>query len=441
MTMLNSQMSGELLRASVFHTPRNPFLEAGALECYWDGGLLVRDGRIAGCGDYGALREKHPDARTVDLRGGFLLPGLIDTHIHFPQLRVLGGLGRSLLDWLEHCALPEEALMADEAHARLIADGFLRALVSHGTTTALVFGAHFAAATAVLFEAADKAGLRIISGQVLSDRLLRPELHTTAEHAYRDCTELIRKFHRKGRLLYAVTPRFALSASEQILEVCQTLLRETEGIRFQTHLNENTAEIAQVGQLFPWASDYLSVYEFFGLCGRGAVMAHNVHTSDPELERLAEAGTSVAHCPCSNGALGSGIFPMSRHLKAGVRFALGTDVGGGTGFGILKEGLQAYVCQRLAPDGLQLTPAHLLYMATLAGAEAIGMEDEIGDFTVGKAADFVYWRAPLQSPLAAVLERQQSSEQVLASIFTLAGAESVREVRVGGDVVYSRIVE
>jgi guanine deaminase len=438
-TKVNSQ-TGELLRAPIFHTPRNAFLHERALECHWDGGLLVRDGRVAGCGDYQTLREMHPDAVSIDLRGGFLLPGFVDTHTHFPQLRVLGGLGRSLLDWLEHCALPEEALMADEEHACRVARGFLRSLVSHGTTTALVFGAHFAAATAILFEDADKAGLRIVTGQVLSDRLLRPELHTTAESAYRESSELIRRFHRKGRLLYAVTPRFALSASEQILEVCQSLLRETEGIRFQTHLNENAAEIAEVARLFPWAPDYLAVYERFDLGGRGAVMAHNVHPSESELERLAGNGTSVAHCPCSNGALGSGIFSLRRHLKAGVRFALGTDVGGGTGFGMLKEGLQAYALQRLAPDGFHLEPGHLLYMATLAGAEALGLENEIGDFTLGKAADFVYLRAPVKSPLAAVLEREQPPERVLATLFTLAGEESVHEVRVAGSVVYSRPV-
>jgi guanine deaminase len=289
----------------------------------------------------------------------------------------------------------------------------------------------------MLFEAADAAGLRIVSGQVLSDRLLRPELHQSAESAYRDSSELIRRFHRRGKLLYAVTPRFALSASEAILEVCQTLLSETEGIRFQTHLNENALEISEVARLFPWAQDYLAVYERFGLSGRGAVMAHNVHPSDSELERLAGAGTAVSHCPCSNGALGSGIFPLRRHLQAGVRFALGTDVGGGTGFGVLKEGLQAYVMQRLAPDGVLLDPARLLYLATLAGAEALGLETETGDFTTGKAADFVYLRPPVDSPLAAVLEREQGPESVLAALFTLAGAESVGEVRVAGSIVYA----
>jgi len=426
---------GELLRAPLFHTPRNPFLHDRAMECHWDGGLLIRDGRVAACGDFETLRTANPSAMTTDLRGGFLLPGLIDTHIHFPQLRVLGCLGRSLLDWLEECALPEEARMADESYARQIARGFVHALASHGTTTALVFGAHFAPATAALFEAGRASGLRIVSGLVMSDRKLRPELHQTPEAAYRDSSDLIRCFHQRGRLLYAVTPRFALSTSEAMLEVCQTLRQEHDGLRFQTHLNENVREIAEVAGFFPWASDYLAVYERFALGGRGAVMAHDVHPTASEIERLAAGGTAVAHCPCSNAALGSGLFALKRHVKAGVRVALGTDVGGGTGFGMLKEALHAYLLQRVAPEGALVDAAQMLYLATRAGAEALGLENEIGDFEAGKAADIVYIRPPVDTPLAAVLERVESPEQALAAIFTLAGAESIQEVRVEGSVV------
>ncbi|HEY2845789.1 MAG TPA: guanine deaminase [Bryobacteraceae bacterium] len=433
---MTSPERGELLRAPLFHTPRNPFVHDRAFESYWDGGLLIRDGRIGACGEFETLRAANPTATITDLRGGFLLPGLIDTHTHFPQLRVLGGLGRTLLDWLEACALPEEVRMSDESYARETARGFVQALASHGTTTALVFGAHFGAATAALFEQGRASGLRIVSGLVLSDRRLRPELHQTPEDAYRDSSDLIRCFHGRGRLLYAVTPRFALSASEAMLEVCQTLRREHEGLRFQTHLNENSREIAEVASLFPWASDYLAVYERFGLSGRGAVMAHNVHASASEMERLAASGTAVAHCPCSNAALGSGLFALKRHVQAGVRVALGTDVGGGTGFGMLKEALQAYLLQRVAPEGALLDAGQMLYLATRAGAEALGLEDEIGDFQPGKAADLVYIRPPANTPLSAVLERAESPEQALAAIFTLAGAESVQEVRVEGSTVY-----
>lgn len=419
----------ELLRAGVFHTPE------GALESFADGGLLIRDGRIAGCGDYTDLYAANPDVAVRDLRGGYLLPGLIDTHVHFPQLRVLGGMGRQLLDWLEFVALPEEARMSDLAYACDTARRFVRALASHGTTTALVFGSHFKTATAALFRAADRSGLRIVTGQVVADRALRPELHQSPADAYRDCTELIREFHGRGRLLFAVTPRFAVSASEAMLEVCQTLLGEHKGLRFQTHINENDLEKQEVARLFPWAHDYLAVYERFQLTRPGTVLAHNVHTSDSELERLAGTRTSIAHCPCSNAMLGSGIFPLRRHLNAGVHCALGTDVGGGTGFGILKEALQAYALQRLAPDGMLLTPGHLLYLATRAGAQALQLEHEIGDFTAGKSADYIYLRAPEGSPLEAVLERAESPDRILSALFTLAGSESIAEVRVGGEAV------
>ena len=433
---MSSSDRGELLRAPLFHTPRNPFLDDHALECHWDGGLLIRDGRIAACGDYEAVRTANPDSVSCDLRGGYLLPGLIDAHVHFPQLYVLGHLGQSLLDWLEQSALPEEARMEDETYARNVACGFLRALVSHGTTTALVFGAHFAAATAALFEAAQTSGMRLISGLVLSDRGLRPELHQTPEDAYKASKGLIRGFHGCGRLAYAVTPRFALSTSEAMLELCQTLLREHTGMRLQTHINESLAEIAEVSRAFPWASDYLAVYERYGLSGPQAVMAHNVHPKDGELERLGADGTSVVHCPCSNAALGSGLFPMRRHLQAGVRCALGTDVGGGTGFGILKEALQAYLTQRIAPQGLVLAAVHLLYLSTRAGAEALGMIHETGDFQAGKAADLVYLRPPKDSPLAAILGQAETPERALSALFTLAGQESVAEVRVEGSVIY-----
>jgi len=165
-------------------------------------------------------------------------------------------------------------------------------------------------------------------------------------------------------------------------------------------------------------------------------MAHNVHPADGELERLASAGTSIAHCPCSNAALGSGVFPLRRHLDAGVHVALGTDIGGGTGFGMLKEALQAHLMQRVAPDGLMLDPARLLYLSTLAGAEALGLDAEVGDFRAGKAADFVHLRPQDDSVLAAVLRRVERPDQALAALFTLAGSESVREVRVEGSVVY-----
>jgi guanine deaminase len=207
-------------------------------------------------------------------------------------------------------------------------------------------------------------------------------------------------------------------------------------VRIQSHINENPEEIAHVCAAFPWASDYLHVYERYALVGPRTVLAHDVHPTSAELERLAATETSIAHCPSSNAALGSGIFPFRRHMEAGVHVSLGTDVGGGTGFGMVKEALCAYLMQRVTSDGAALDPRRMLYLATLAGAEAMGLEQEIGSLCPGKAADFVFVRPPLDSVLAAVLTRASDVDEMLGAVFALAGAESVRDVRVDGAQVH-----
>jgi guanine deaminase len=429
----------EILRAAIFHTPGNPFIETNALAAFDDGALAIAEGRIVACGDYHEVATAHPDAAVRDLRGGYIIPGLIDTHVHFPQVRVLGAIGYSLQDWLEERALPEEARLSDAGYAAAIAREFVDALISHGTTAAMVFGSHFANAMEILFTIGEQSGLRICSGLVLSDRALLPELRQSPETAYRESRLLIERFHGKGRLGYAVTPRFALSASEAMLEACAGLLREDSSLRFTTHINENVREIEEVARLFPKARDYLEVYERFGLVGRLSVLAHNVHAREGEIERVAARGASIASCPRSNAALGSGIFPLRRHVEAGVRCALGTDVGAGTGFGMLQEGLQMYLMQRVAPQPFILTAGQLLYLATRAGAEALGLEQETGNFEKDRAADLVYLEPPRGSVLAGALKRAENAEQVLAALFALAGAESVREVQVAGEVLFRRM--
>lgn len=427
----------ELIRASIFHVIGNPWRDDATLAAFEDGGLLIDKGRIVACGPFDAVRAQASAAVLSDWRGEFLLPGFVDTHVHFPQLRIVGQPGRSLLDWLEHVALPEEARMADAAYARETARRFVRALAAHGTTTASVFGAHFPGAVASLFDAAATTGVRIAAGLVLSDRGLRPALHVTPDEAYADSVALIERYHGRGRLMYSVTPRFALSTTDAMLEVCQTLLAEHPTTKFQTHINENQAEVAEVARLFPWADDYLAVYERFALCGRRAVMAHNVHATASELQRLAATETAVAHCPSSNAALGSGVFPMRRHLDAGVRFALGTDVGAGMGFSLMREAVQARLFQHVAAESIAIGAAQMLYLSTLAGAEALGVEDETGNLAPGKSADFVRLRVPDHSVLASALERVKSPADMLSALLTLAGQECVREVRVSGEVIWT----
>ncbi|RIH89495.1 Guanine deaminase [Meiothermus luteus] len=421
-----------ILRGLIVHTPKNPFREAGALQAFSDGGLAFREGRILALGSFAEVRAQFPNASVQDCREGILLPGLVDTHVHYPQTRVIGAMGYSLLDWLQKRTLPLEAQLSDNKLARELAREFVKLLLRNGTTTALVFGSHFQGATANLFGAAEDVGLRIIAGQVCSDRLLLPALHTTPERSYAEQKMLIQRFHGRGKLRYAVTPRFSLSASEGLLEVCQTLLQEHPDLHFTTHLNENLEEIRTVAGLFPWSEHYLQTYDRFGLVGERSVFAHNVHPTEAELLRLAETRAAVAHCPSSNAFIGSGLFPMRRHLLHGVRFGLGSDVGGGTGFSLLKEGLMAYLTQRHAPDGVNLTPAHLLYLATQAGAEILGLGEEVGSLVPGKAADVVWIKPEPGSTLEVHFRHLDSVEDLLGSLFTLHGEAKVQKVWLDG---------
>jgi guanine deaminase len=223
-----------------------------------------------------------------------------------------------------------------------------------------------------------------------------------------------------------------------MLAVCGELAGSVQGLLFTTHLNESVGEISLVRSLFPWARDYLETYERFALLGGRSIFAHNVHPTDDELGRLASAEATIAHCPSSNAFLGSGLFPLRRHVTAGVRVALGSDVGAGTGFGVLKEGLMAYQTQMLMPEGVRLGPSELLWLSTGAGAAGLGLADEVGDLEPGKSADFVLVRPPAGSTLAAVLERSESVEDQLGAVFTLAREDSIAEVRVAGEVVWPR---
>ncbi|WP_135230344.1 guanine deaminase [Deinococcus fonticola] len=426
-----------LYRATFMHTPASPFETPDALQVQEDGGLLVAGGVIQASGPFGELRAGHPGAEVSDLRGGLLLPGFIDTHVHYPQGRVIGGLGMPLLEWLDRNALPEEARLADPDYARAVAQEFTRSLLQNGTTTALVFGSHFAGAVDTLFAEAERSGLRAVAGLVVSDRLLRPELHTTPQRAYEESRALIERWHGVGRQLYAVTPRFSLSASEGMLEACAALMREFQGLRFTSHINENLAEIGVVQGLFPQARDYLDTYERAGLVTRRSVLAHNIHPNDRELGAMAAHGCSAAHCPCSNSALGSGFFPLKRHLQAGVHVSLGTDVGGGTGFSMLKEGLQAYFMQQLQGErGVPLTPAHLLYLATRAGAQALDLAHLTGDFSVGRVFDAVLIDPAPQTALRAVYAAAESPLRLLAATFASGTPGDVARVWAGGDNAY-----
>lgn len=424
--------TARLYRAHVMDVPDNPF-HGGALRADDDVGLLVVEGTITERDAFERVRARNPDTQVVELRRGLLLPGLVDTHVHYPQLRVIGSLGLPLLDWLDRCALPEEARFADVEYARAVAGEFVTALAAAGTTTALVFGSHYPAAVDALFAAATERGLRITSGLVLGDRFLRPELRTTARRAYEQGLALARRWHSVGRTRYAVTPRFSLSCTDEMLESCRALHDEVAGSWFTSHLNENMAEVAEVRRLFDCAA-YLDSYEGHGLVGPRSVFAHNVYPTETELKLLGARGASVAHCATSNAALGSGSFPFDQHLAHGVHVALGCDVGGGTGFSLFKEGLQAYFIQRLrGASGVSLTSAHLLYLATGAGAAALGLDDQIGDLGVGKRFDALWLDPAVGTPLEVGLRHAAGEQDALAKVFALATPHDIAAVWVDGN--------
>ncbi|GAA1337578.1 guanine deaminase [Arthrobacter roseus] len=429
----------ELAAPTIFHgrildTPEDPFDggELRAEEC----ALVVSDGVITFRGSLAKAQQQNPSAPVTGV-DGVLLPGLVDTHVHYPQLRIIGGLGMPLLEWLERCALPEEARMADLAYAEVVAGEFVGGLISAGTTTALSFGAHYAPATDALFRAAHETGMRMTAGLVVADQELREDLLTTPERAASEAAGLIETWHGKGKLRYAVTPRFALSASANLLDSCRDTLTSSPDLFFTSHVNENKAEMAAVAGLFPTSSNYSDVYDQHGLLGPRSLLAHNVHPTDVELARLSETGTAVSHCPSSNSALGSGLFPLRRHLQAGVRVSLGSDVGAGTGFSQFKEGLQAYFHQQLQPDGVPLTPAHLLHLATRSGARALGYAD-VGHLSVGAVFDAIEVHPPSGSPLNAILRHAESAERALAAVFANGTSADINRVWMSGVLAHSR---
>ena len=426
-----------IYRARVLDTPEDPFA-GGVLRSEDDCAVAVRGGVIVARGTLSEARAADPDGLVVDLRDGYLLPGLVDTHVHYPQVRVIGALGMPLLEWLERCALPEECRLASDDYARVVAEEFCAGLVAAGTTTALVFGSHFPGAVDQLFTVAARHGLRVTSGLVVSDRGLPDPLLSTPARAHSESVALASRWHGVGHARYAVTPRFSFSASEAMLEACAGAVRDIGDAWFTSHVNENASEVTEVGRLFAAAEHYVGTYDAHALLDRRAVLAHNVHATDVELDVLAGRGVAVAHCPSSNSALGSGLFPMSRHVRHGVPVALGSDVGAGTGFSLFKEGLQAYFMQRLlGPDGLPLASAHLLHLATSAGARALGLGDRVGDLSVGKEFDAICLRPVRGTELDIGLRHTGSAEEALGKMFALASDADVADVWIAGHQIAS----
>ncbi len=327
--------------------------------------------------------------RRIDHRGRLLLPGFIDSHVHCPQLDVIGSWGAGLLEWLNSYTFPAEARHADPALARAAAALFTDALLAHGSTAAVVFPTVHAASTDALFNAAQKRGMRLVAGKVLMDRHAPDNLRDDVHSAERDCEALIARWHGRGRLAYAVTPRFAATSTDAQLAMAGRLLARHPGLYMQTHVAENRAEVAWVAELFPAARSYLDVYDGHGLLNDRAVLAHGIWLDDSDRALLHDRGAQIAFCPSSNLFLGSGLFGWREAADAGVAVSLASDVGGGTSLSMVRTMADGYKVQALA--GNRVTAWALLHAALRGSAVALRLSDEIGSLEPGAMADLCVW--------------------------------------------------
>ncbi|MFZ1388519.1 MAG: guanine deaminase [Thiolinea sp.] len=421
-----SQSSYSAFRAALLHfldDPENE-VEPYNTEYFPDGILLVKDGYVEKIGAAADLLSQLPEnCEVVAYPNHLIIPGLIDTHIHYPQTDMIAAYGEQLLQWLETYTFPTERQFADKTHAREVAEFFLDELLRNGTTTALVFGTVHPESVEAFFEAAEARNLRMIAGKVLMDRHCPSYLQDTPETAYADSKTLIEKWHGRGRLSYAVTPRFAPTSSREQLAKAGELLAEYPDVYMHTHVAENRDEVAWVADLFPESRSYLDVYQQHGLLRPRAVLAHCIHLDTEDRASMASTGAAAAFCPSSNLFIGSGLFDLQLTKASGVRVGLGSDVGGGNYFSLLRGLNDAYKITQLL--GKKLSAFQALYLATLGGAKALYLDDKIGNFVVGKEADFVVLDLKATPLIARRLEHSSSLHDQLFALLMLSDDRSV----------------
>ena len=388
--------------------------------------LVEADGRIAG------VQRDAPDVSWTphDHHGQLLMPGFIDTHVHMPQLEVIASYGTELLHWLETYTFPAELRYADAEVCAAGSKRFLDALLSHGTTSAVVFPTVHKASANALFTAAEERSMRLIAGKCLMDRNAPPGLTDTVESAERDSEDLIARWHGQGRLAYAHTVRFAPTSTDAQLALAGRLLAAHPGTYLQTHVAENRDELAWVAELFPDARSYLDVYARHGLIGQRSVLAHGIWFDDADRALLGREGAQIAHCPSSNLFLGSGLCDWRGLEDMGARVSLASDVGGGTSLSMLRTMADAYKVQALR--GVRLPAWKALHAATRGAATSLGLEGEIGSLDAGCMADLVLWHYAV-GPVASARDAAASSlhERIFA-LMTLGDERNLVSTYVAG---------
>ena len=430
-------MSPQAVRGRLLSFRDDPWVVGeAASQRYWEDGLLVlEDGKIRQIGEASALLPGLPPATTIDdYRGHLVMAGFIDSHIHYSQSQVIASYGAQLLDWLETYAFAEEQKFADPAHGARMAAFFLDELLRNGTTTAAVYCTSHPCAVEAFFTAAGERNMRMIAGKLLMDRSAPTALLDTAQSGYDDSRALIAAWQGRGRAHYAITPRFAVTSSEAQLEATGALLGEHQGVYMQTHLAENRRETEAVAKLFPDCESYTAVYDRFGLVGPHSLFGHCIHLEDSERMRLSESGSVAVFCPTSNLFIGSGLFDgaRARDARFPLRTALGTDVGGGTSYSMLRTAGEAYKVLQL--QGQNLAPLQAFYEMTLGNARALDLDRHIGALEVGIEADLVVLDARATPAMAHRMETVDGDlAEELFVLMTLGDDRSVRATYVAGE--------
>lgn len=405
---------------------------------YFDDGLLVvENGRVKMVGAVAEVKKKLTvGTEIIDYSGFLLIPGFIDMHIHYAQTEIIASYGEKLLTWLNNYVFPAEKKYSNPEYAATEADFFLRELLRHGTTTAAVYSTVHQVAANALFASAERLNMRIITGKTLMDRNAPDYLLDTPESAYTESKQLIAKWHGRDRLLYAVTPRFAPTSTEAQLEVASTLLQEFPSVYLQTHISESEAEVEWVKELYPWSKDYTDVYDHYGLLGSRSLFGHAIHLSDRESQRLYETKSVLLWCPTSNFFLGSGLFDLSKARKFNNRIGIATDMGAGPCFSMLRTLNEAYKVAAL--QGLRLSPLECIYRITLGNAEALSLGDKIGNFAVGKEADFLVLNLKSTPLLASKISRCETLAEKLFALSMLGDDRVVQATYILGKLKFQR---
>lgn len=403
-------------RASLLHFSADPTIDEGAVHWHADGLLLVQDGRVLAAGDYDSLKQQLPPGLTpLHFPGKIITPGFIDSHIHYPQTDMIAAPAAGLLPWLERYTFPTERQFGDPAHAAEVTGFFLDELLRCGTTTAMVYCTVHPESVEAFFTESERRNLRMIAGKALMDRNCPEFLRDTAEGGIGDSEALIQKWHKNGRQLYAITPRFAPTSSQAQLQLAGELAAAYPDTYIQTHVAENRDECAWARSLFPQARSYLDIYDRYGLLRPRSMYAHCIWLDDTDRRRMAETGAAIAHCPTSNLFLGSGLFDCTLAEQARVPLTLATDVGGGTSFSMLQTMNEAYKIARMG--GSHLPATRMFYLATQGAAQALHLQDQIGSFRPGNEADFIVLD-PQATPLLA--RRSTNTDSLEELLFCLA---------------------